>query len=137
MGVVYSREASISVEDYVAAVGATTMAVKRPLDNRARIAEMIAGANFIVTAREADGRILGLARCITDFAWVAYCAELVVIESAQGRGIGQGILAECWRLLGPRIGFILISEPGAVGFYERAGLEPNDSAFYRPRTDRA
>jgi hypothetical protein len=38
---------------------------KRPLANTERIGRMIAGANFIVTARE-DGVILGLARCISD-----------------------------------------------------------------------
>ncbi len=87
MSIVYAQEQSLPVADYVAVLAETTMRDKRPLTNTVRIGEMIAGANFIVTARENDA-ILGLARCITDFAWIAYCAELAVKESAQGRGVG-------------------------------------------------
>ena len=97
---------------------------------------MIAGANFIVTARE-DGVILGLARCITDYAWIAYCAELAVKESAQGRGVGAGLIAKIRELLGPSIGLVLISEPEAIGFYERIGMERQDRAFFRTRLDRS
>ncbi len=136
MSIVYAQEQGLSVEDYVAVLAETIMREKRPLANTARIGEMIAGANFIVTARE-DGTILGLARCITDFSWIAYCAELAVKESAQGRGIGAGIMARCKDLLGPRLGLVLISEPAAVGFYERIGFERQDSAFFRTRLDRS
>jgi GNAT superfamily N-acetyltransferase len=134
MSVLYAREEALSVADYVSVLDETTMRSKRPLANAARIAEMLNGANFVVTARE-DGTILGLARCMTDFSWICYCAELAVRESAQGRGIGAGILQACWDILGPRVGFILVSEPGALGFYERAGMERTPSAFFRTRAD--
>ena len=136
MSIVYAQEQSLPVADYVAVLADTIMRTKRPLTNTQRIGEMIAGANFIVTARE-DGVILGLARCISDGAWVCYCAELAVKESAQGRGIGAGIMAKAQELLGPKIGFVLISEPGAIGFYERLGMERQDSAFFRTRLDRS
>jgi GNAT superfamily N-acetyltransferase len=134
--IVYAREQSLSVEDYVAVLAETTMRSKRPLANVRRIAAMLAGANFIVTARE-RGQILGLARCISDGSWICYCAELAVKESAQGRGIGRDILAKCYDLLGPGIGLMLASEPEAVGFYERTGMDRVTHAFFRPRTDRA
>lgn len=136
MSIVYAYEHGLSVADYVAVLSETTMRDKRPLANSERIAKMIAGANLVVTARE-DGVILGLARCITDFAWIAYCAELAVRESAQRRGVGAGIMATARDLLGPGVGMILISEPEARGFYARIGMEPNDSAFYRARLDRS
>ncbi|HWA19689.1 MAG TPA: GNAT family N-acetyltransferase, partial [Devosia sp.] len=121
--------------DYVAVLAETSMRGKRPLANRARIAEMLAGANFIVTARD-DGNILGLARCISDGAWIAYCAELAVKESAQGRGIGAGLIRAAKDFLGPRIGLVLISEEEAVGFYTRIGMERIDRAFFITREDR-
>ena len=136
MSIVYAQEQSLSVADYVAVLSETIMRAKRPLTNTQRIGEMLAGANFIVTARE-DGVILGLARCITDYAWIAYCAELAVKESAQGRGVGAGIMDKIHELLGPKIGLVLISEPNAIGFYERIGLERQDSAFFRTRLDRS
>ena len=135
MSIVYAQEQTLRVADYVAVLGETTMRDKRPLANAARIGEMLAGANFIVTARE-DGVILGLARCITDYAWIAYCAELAVKESAQGSGIGRGILEFCMRTLGPGIGIALISEPNALAFYEHLGLMRLDSGFFSNRIDR-
>ena len=135
MSIVYAQEQNLPVADYVAVLADTTMRTRRPLANTTRIAEMIAGANFIVTARE-DGVILGLARCITDYAWIAYCAELAVKESAQGRGIGARLIARARELLGPRIGVALISEEEAVGFYRRIGMEQIDTAFFLTRSDR-
>jgi GNAT superfamily N-acetyltransferase len=134
--VTYAREQDLSVEDYVAVLGETSMRTRRPLANTARIGEMLTGANFIVTARE-DGAILGLARCITDFAWIAFCAELAVRESAQGRGIGLGIVGMVRQLLGPRVGLTLTSDPSAVGLYERIGMARNDDAFSFTRADRS
>lgn len=134
--IVYAEEPGLSVDDYVAVLAETTMRTKRPLANRARIGEMLAGANFIVTARQGED-IVGLARCITDHAWVCYCAELAVKESAQGLGIGAGIIRTINELLGPRIGLALFSEPEALGFYERAGLTRLDNGFFRTRADRS
>lgn len=133
MSVVYAQEQSLTAPDYVAVLRETTMRTKRPLDNLARIDRMLAGANFIVTARE-DGVILGLARCITDNEWVAYCAELAVKESAQGRGIGKAILDKCYALLGPGISLGLAAEPTAIAFYEHIGMHPYP-AFFHMRTD--
>ena len=108
--IVYAEEPGLSVDDYVAVLGATTMRTKRPLENRARIGEMLSGANLIVTARR-NGEIVGLARCITDRAWICYCAELAVKESAQGLGVGAGII--------------------------RTGLTRLDNGFFRTRLDRS
>lgn len=133
MSIVYAREQSLSAADYVEVLRDTTMRSKRPLANLERIGRMLRGANFIVTARE-DGAILGLARCITDDAWVCYCAELAVKESAQGRGIGKALLEKCYELLGPGISLGLAAEPAAVPFYEHIGMH-RYPAFFHLRTD--
>jgi GNAT superfamily N-acetyltransferase len=134
--IVYAEEPGLSIDDYVAVLGETTMRTRRPLANRSRIGEMLAGANLIVTARR-DGQIVGLARCITDGAWICYCAELAVKESAQGLGVGAGIIRTINEMLGPRIGLALFSEPEALGFYEKAGLTRLDNGFFRTRLDRS
>lgn len=136
MSVVYAQEQSLSAEDYVSVLAGTTMEHKRPLPNLARIDRMLRGANLIVTARE-NGTILGLARCLSDGAWIAYCAELTVKAEAQGRGIGAGILAKVRDIIGPGVSLLLISEPEAVGFYERVGMVPMPRAYVHARTDRS
>jgi GNAT superfamily N-acetyltransferase len=134
MAIAYQREDDLSVADYVSVLGRTTMVTKRPLANPERIQAMLDGANFIVTARDETGAIVGLARCITDFAWIAYCAELAVSETHQGKGIGKAIIETAKSLLGPKLGFVLVSEPEAVDFYRRVGMAEY-SAFLITRED--
>lgn len=134
MTVVCAQEQGLAVEDYVAVMSETTMRTNRPLAHPARIAQMLAGSNLIITARGTDGAILGLARCLSDNAWICYCSDLAVRESAQGRGIGQALLDKCAEVLGPRIGLVLVSYPESASFYDRIGME-RAQAHYRPRTD--
>ncbi len=136
MSIVYAREQELSADDYIAVVGSTYMREKRPLANRARIEAMLRGSNLIVTARDADGTILGLARGMGDGAWVCYVADLVVREGQQGRGIGTGILDECSRILGPGVTVVLVAYPEAVSYYRKIGME-EAQAFFRGRTDSA
>ena len=134
MTIIYAQEQRLAVEDYVAVMSGTTMRDNRPIGNPSRVAQMLAGSNLIVTARDADGTILGLARCMSDTAWICYCSDLAVKESAQGRGIGRGLLDKCAENLGPRIGLVLVSYPESASFYVGIGME-SAQAHYWPRTD--
>jgi GNAT superfamily N-acetyltransferase len=137
MAVVYARESALPVDDYIEVVGNSALGPTRPVNDRDRVAAMIAGADLIVSAR-LDGRCIGLARCLTDFAWVAYCGDLAVHNDFQGHGIGRGLLAACKELLGDDVGMALLSVPEAVGFYDRHGpsvdLHPYDHAYFMKRT---
>ena len=52
-----------------------------------------------------------------------------------GLGIGQGLLDEARRVLGPRVSLILVSVPEAVGFYQRVGMTDLPRAFWYKRTE--
>lgn len=136
MSVVYAREVALPADDYIDVVGNSALGPTRPIGDRDRVAAMIAGADLIVSAR-LDGRCVGLARCLTDFAWVAYCGDLAVHNEFQGRGIGKGLLEACRELLGDGVGMALLSVPDAVGFYDRHGpavdLHPYGHAYFMKR----
>lgn len=133
MSFTYAREDNLSAEDYISVLAETTLAPRRPLQNPARIAAMLRGANFIITARDEKGALAGLARCITDNEWICYCAELAVRESYQGLGVGREILRTAKEILGPGICLTLNADPEAVTFYEKIGMQPYQ-AFFVPRT---
>jgi ribosomal protein S18 acetylase RimI-like enzyme len=80
-----------------------------------------------------DRRLVGIARGLSDFAWCCYLSELAVAASAQGLGIGKGLLDEARRQLGPSVSLILASVPEAAGFYERAGMARLPDAFWYKR----
>ena len=96
-----------------------------------------AGRGITQESARIEGRCVGLARCLTDFAWVAYCGDLAVHEAFQGRGIGQALLAACRDILGERVGMALMSAPEAVGFYDRQGpkvdLHAQPNAYFMRR----
>lgn len=117
---VYAREPDLPVDDYVEVVGHSALGATRPINDRERVAAMLAGADLIVTAR-LDGRCVGVARCLTDFAWVAYLGDLAVHDDFQGRGIGKGLLAKVRDELGDKVGMALLSLPDASAFYDRVG----------------
>ena len=119
--IIYAREHELPVADYIDVVGNSALGPTRPLSDPTRIAAMIAGAQLIVTAR-LDGRCVGLARCLTDFAWVAYCCDLAVHHDFQGRGVGTALLRKCKDELGVGVGIALLSVEEAVSYYDR--LEP-------------
>ncbi len=130
----YSREQDLSAADYISVLETTYMREKRPLANPGRIDAMLRGSNVIVTAREGDGTIVGLARGISDEAWVCYLADVVVRDDQQGKGVGRGLLDAVSLLLGPSIGIVLVAYPQAEAFYRRIGMGEM-LAFYRDRGD--
>lgn len=95
-------------------------------DWREAIPRMIRGSFCFVVARNADNRIVGMGRVISDGASDAYIQDVVVLPELRGQGIGSGII----RLLASHctqqgIGWVgLIGEPGTQAFYERLGFNP-------------
>ena len=135
--VTYAHEADLSVADFCQVLVDSGLGATRPVNDPARIAEMLAKADVVMTARlDTPGRtLLGVARCITDFSWCCYVAEIAVVKQAQGLGVGKTLLAEIRRYLGPRVSVILASMPESVSFYERIGMPRMPDTFCYRRAE--
>lgn len=135
VSVIYSREPALEVADFKRVLVESGLGRIRPVDDEVRLGGLISGASLFVTARLAtEGRpLVGVARCITDFSWCCYLSDLAVSASAQGLGIGRGLLDETRRQLGPGVSLTLISLPDAAGFYEKAGMARLSEAFWYRR----
>jgi ribosomal protein S18 acetylase RimI-like enzyme len=133
--VLYAREPSLSVAEFRRVLIESGLGDRRPIDDEERLALMLFSAGLVVTARvDQPGRpLVGLARCITDFSWCCYLSELAVSASAQGRGIGRGLLDEARRQLGPTVSLVLASYPEAAPFYERVGMDRLSDVFWYRR----
>lgn len=122
--VLYAREQSLDAAEFRRVLVESGLGEHRPVDDEPRLKQMLSGANLIVTARlERPGSpLVGVARGVTDSCWCCYVSEVAVSKEAQGLGIGQGLLDEARRQIGPRVTLMLASYPNAVGFYERIGM---------------
>ena len=135
MPVLYARESDLDVDEFCRVLLESGLGATRPTGDRARIQQMLTGADLTVTARldRPDRLLVGVARSITDFSWCCYLSELAV--AAQGMGVGKGLIDETRRLLGPRVSLILASMPESVGFYERIGMPRQADAFWFKRSE--
>ena len=127
-GIAFAREEGrLDPAEFTAVVRASGLV--RPVDDAARMAAMVAGANLIVTARDAAGRLVGVARSFTDFAYGCYLSDLCVDPAGQGKGIGQALIAETKRIIGPGCMLLLLSAPEPMTWYPKLGMEQVANGF--------
>lgn len=130
MTITYAIERNLSVSDFKHVLMTSGLAARRPVEDEARLEKMLVNSNLTIAARDAEGQIVGLARCVTDFAYCCYCSDLAVDAAAQGKGIGKQLLVEVVKAAPDVKSFLLTSAPGAVSFYEQASFERIPDTFY-------
>jgi GNAT superfamily N-acetyltransferase len=104
-----------------------TLAERRPVDEPDRIAKMVAHANLFVTARD-GGKLVGVARSLTDFTYCCYLSDLAVDKDYQRRGIGRALIEKTREAVGDSM-VLLLSAPQAMAYYPHIGMPKADNAF--------
>lgn len=128
-GIDYGVENDLAPRQFVDVLRRSGLAERRPVDQPDRVARMLEHANLIVTAREPGGKLVAVARCLTDFAYCCYCSDIAVDREWQGRGIGRGLIRRCREEAGDGANFFLLSAPGVEDFYRRAGMEKYENCY--------
>ncbi len=129
MDVVYAIDDDLAVEEFIDVLHRSGLAARRPVGDVECIRRMVQNADLTVTARDESGLLIGVSRCITDFAYCCYCSDLAVDDAWQGGGIGRELMRRSHQAAGPGTSFILLSSPDAMSYYPRAGLEKLDNCF--------
>ncbi|MFI1913351.1 GNAT family N-acetyltransferase [Nocardia sp. NPDC020380] len=119
--------AALDVDEVAALYRASTLADRRPVDDRDRFARMLAGANLFITAR-IDDRLIGIARSLTDGAYVTYLSDIAVDVEFQRRGVGRDLI-KATREAAPRAKIVLLSAPAATDYYPHIGFTRHESAW--------
>lgn len=126
--IVYTIEKSLDVSEFIEVLKNSTLAERRPVDDEQRISSMCNNANLIVTAR-LDGKLIGVARSITDFVYCTYLSDLAVDIKHQKKGVGKKLIEETKKIT-PQAKLILLSAPAAVDYYPKIGLTKHNHCFY-------
>ncbi|MGW0121028.1 GNAT family N-acetyltransferase [Streptomyces sp. NPDC003327] len=100
---------------------------RRPVDETERMAAMVRNANLVVTAR-VDGELVGIARSVSDFAYVTYLSDIAVVRAHQRSGIGRELI-DATRKEAPQAKIVLLSAPAATAYYPHIGFTAHDSAW--------
>jgi predicted N-acetyltransferase YhbS len=124
----YRDDAPLTVAAAIELYNRSTLGERRPVQRPDIFAGMLANANLTVTAW--DGvRLVGIARSLTDFTYVAYLADLAVDVDYQNSGIGRALIAETRARLKPECMIVLLAAPQANDYYAKVGFEHNPRAW--------
>lgn len=127
--VVYAVEKEIEPEEFVQVLNESGLAERRPVGDAARIRKMCENANLIVTAR-LNGKLVGIARSLTDFSFCTYLSDLAVSLELQHQGIGKRLIDET-KKASPDAMLILLAAPAAIHYYPKIGMEKWEYCYVR------
>jgi ribosomal protein S18 acetylase RimI-like enzyme len=132
--IVFAQETTFDLDEVIALYRDSTLGARRPIDDRAIVADMYAHANLIITARH-NGALVGVSRSLTDFSYVAYLSDLAVHADYQRIGIGEELMRQTQSRMGPRSTIVLLAAPAATGYYPKVGFTKVDSAWIAKASD--
>jgi N-acetylglutamate synthase-like GNAT family acetyltransferase len=104
----------------------------RPTGDKERIRKMYDNSNLIITAWHND-ELIGASRCITDWAWSTYLADLAVKKEYSKSGIGKRLIELTKEKVGEQSMVLLLSVPTAMEYYPKVGFTRQESSFIMNR----
>jgi len=89
---------------------------------------MYENSDLVVTAWDGD-MLVGVSRCITDWVWSCYLADLAVRNDYQGKGVGKKLVELTKETVGEKSMVLLLSVPDAMEYYPKIGFEKVENGF--------
>ncbi len=128
--ITYTVEDGLSADEFVDVLKRSGLSERRPVDKPNIIQGMVDNADLTVCARDGAGRLVGVARSVTDFAYCCYLSDLAVDRDCRRQGIGKELMRRTKEAAGGgKIVLLLLSAPDGMEYYPRAGLEKFDNCF--------
>lgn len=124
----YKLGNDLSVEQVIELYEKSTLGERRPTEFPEIFKDMIRNADLIVTAWDGD-RLVGISRTLTDYAYVAYLADLAVHMDYQRKGIGKELIRKTREHLKESCFITLLAAPLADDYYGKIGFERNPRAW--------
>jgi GNAT superfamily N-acetyltransferase len=126
--ITYRDNAKVTADQAIDLYIRSTLGERRPVHNVETFKAMLENANLIITAWDGE-KLIGISRSLTDFAYVAYLADLAVDQKYQKSGIGKQLIEETQARLGSECMIVLLAAPKANEYYEHIGFEHNPRAW--------
>lgn len=132
MKIIYQVEKDLSVAEFRDVLVRSTLGERRPIDDNDRLEKMCKNADIMLTARF-EGKLVGVARSLSDFVYATYLSDLAVDVEFQHLGIGKRLIAETKKLVQGKL--ILLSAPAAREYYPKIGMTQFEYSFYIDNLD--
>jgi GNAT superfamily N-acetyltransferase len=126
--IIYSIEPGLPPYEFISVLVDSTLGERRPVNDPVRIKAMLDNADIIVTAR-VNGKLIGVSRAVSDFAFCTYLSDLAVHKDYQHKGIGKELIRQT-KIAAPSGKLILLAAPAAVSYYPRIGMTKHEHCYY-------
>lgn len=104
----------------------------RPTKDAARIKKIYDNSNLIVTAWDGE-KLVGISRCVTDWAWSCYLADLAVSHDYKKSGIGKRLIDLTKETVSDQTMVLLLSVATAMEYYPKVGFAKVENGFIMNR----
>jgi predicted N-acetyltransferase YhbS len=127
--ILYETKRKITPHEFIDLLERSTLAERRPVQDRARIEKMLEHGNILVTAWHKE-LLVGVSRALSDFSFCCYLSDLAVDETYQHKGIGKELIKRTHEVAGEKdVQLILLAAPKAVNYYPKIGMEQFKECF--------
>ena len=132
------QQERLSPEAYIEFLRHTDLGSQYPKERfHERIAILVKKASISLTARDADGALIGVCFGITDFAYWLFITDLGVVREWTGQGVGKALVRELHRFAGESLAgggeeniiMYTCANENATGFYEKLGMVKPDDIY--------
>ena len=86
-----------------------------------RLKLMVENSQIVVTAWD-EGKMIGFARCVTDYVFNGQINNVVVDQEYRGRGIGKKLISSILNSSN-KVTYILRGDPENIEFYKHMGFK--------------
>ncbi|MFZ6000530.1 MAG: GNAT family N-acetyltransferase [Bacteroidota bacterium] len=124
----YRIDKKITTDQFIDVLNRSTLGERRPVNDRARMEQMVANCDLLITAWDGD-KLVGVSRALTDFTYCCYLSDLAVDVGYQKQGIGKELIRITNEQSGEKATLILLSAPAAVNYYPKIGMERFTDCF--------
>lgn len=132
-GLRFSASEKPSSNEFIDVLRRSTLAERRPVDDPATIDAMLVNADILITVWD-GGKLIGISRAISDFAYCTYLSELAVDTDYQGRGVGKELIRRTHVAGGAQAALVLLAAPAAESYYPHVGMKKHESCWMIPRS---
>lgn len=125
----YHLNEKLSAKDFIDILERSGLSERRPIDQPHVIEKMVENANLIVSARDENNQLVGLARCVTDYVYCCYLSCLAVDKNYQSQGIGKALIEVTLNAIGEQATLLLLAAPGVENYYLKSGFKLASNAY--------
>ena len=130
MNITYKVNYPLNIEQAIDLYKRSTLGERRPVDKPDVFAKMLKNADLIITAWDND-KLVGIARTLTDYGYVAYLADLAVDIEYQKKGIGKKLVEMTEENIDDTAHIVLLAAPAANEYYQKIGFTHNPRAWIK------